>query len=203
MSLAVYDAVRAAGHDRKGHAQTAARDAVAQSAAAAQAAHDTLAATFPSYTATLDQQVSADLGALTPNHARAVGVQAGAQAAVDVLSERAPDGAAAPPPPYQSTLAPGDYRPTPPAFTSPVFTHWGAVTPFVLRSADQFRPPALPPLTSPAYAAAINEVKILGQDTSTTRTAEQTTIGKFWSARSRTTGTPSPTRSSSLTTPTS
>src|SRR6185312_9074865 len=34
----------------------------------------------------------------------------------------------------------------------------------------------------PAYAAAVNEVKSLGQNTSTTRTAEQTTIGQFWAA---------------------
>jgi hypothetical protein len=63
-----------------------------------------------------------------------------------------------------------------------VFTHWGAVTPFVLRRGDQFRPPPPPALTSPAYAAAVNEVKSLGQNTSTTRTAEQTTIGQFWAA---------------------
>ncbi|HEY2327973.1 MAG TPA: vanadium-dependent haloperoxidase, partial [Gaiellaceae bacterium] len=37
-----------------------------------------------------------------------------------------------------------------------------------------------PALTSDAYAAAINEVQSLGSATSTTRTAEQTEIGKFW-----------------------
>jgi hypothetical protein len=37
-----------------------------------------------------------------------------------------------------------------------------------------------PPLTSDAYAAAINEVQSLGSAASTTRTAEQTQIGKFW-----------------------
>jgi membrane-associated phospholipid phosphatase len=54
------------------------------------------------------------------------------------------------------------------------------VTPFVLDRGDQFRPAPPPALTSDAYAAAINEVQSLGSATSTTRTAEQTEIGKFW-----------------------
>jgi PAP2 superfamily len=54
------------------------------------------------------------------------------------------------------------------------------VTPFVLNNAAQFRPAPPPALTSQAYAQALNEVKSLGQNTSTTRTAEQTLIGKFW-----------------------
>jgi membrane-associated phospholipid phosphatase len=36
------------------------------------------------------------------------------------------------------------------------------------------------PLTSDAYADAINEVQAVGSATSTTRTAEQTQIGTFW-----------------------
>ena len=35
-------------------------------------------------------------------------------------------------------------------------------------------------MTSQAYIQALNEVKSLGQNTSTTRTADQTVIGKFW-----------------------
>jgi membrane-associated phospholipid phosphatase len=50
----------------------------------------------------------------------------------------------------------------------------------VLDRGDQFRPAPPPPLTSDAYAAAINEVKSLGSAASTTRTAEQTQIGRFW-----------------------
>jgi hypothetical protein len=50
----------------------------------------------------------------------------------------------------------------------------------VLESGDQFRPAPPPALTSAAYAAAINDVQSLGSVTSTTRTADQTEIGKFW-----------------------
>jgi hypothetical protein len=63
-----------------------------------------------------------------------------------------------------------------------VFTHWAAVTPFVLRRANQFRPRPYPDLDGAHYAAAVNEVKSLGRDTSTTRTADQTVEGRFWAA---------------------
>jgi membrane-associated phospholipid phosphatase len=35
-------------------------------------------------------------------------------------------------------------------------------------------------VSSPAYADALNEVKSLGRNTSTTRTADQTVVAKFW-----------------------
>jgi PAP2 superfamily protein len=61
-----------------------------------------------------------------------------------------------------------------------VFTHWSQVTPWVLRRADEFRPPPPPPLESRAYARATNEVKELGAANSTSRAADQTQIGRFW-----------------------
>ena len=54
------------------------------------------------------------------------------------------------------------------------------MTPFVLDKPDQFRPAAPPALTSPSYAHALNEVKSLGQNSSTSRTADQTVVAKFW-----------------------
>src|SRR5204862_7932311 len=45
---------------------------------------------------------------------------------------------------------------------------------------SQFRPPPPPALDSAEYAAAFNEVKGLGRVDSTTRTAEQTQIARFW-----------------------
>ncbi|WP_323142788.1 vanadium-dependent haloperoxidase [Massilia phyllosphaerae] len=55
--------------------------------------------------------------------------------------------------------------------------------PFVVPSVVPFRAPPPPPLTSPAYTSAFNEVKQLGGDgvtTPTRRTLEQTRIGIFW-----------------------
>ena len=99
-----------------------------------------------------------------------------------LLLVRAADGSAATPPPFVAGTKPGDYRPTPPKFPAPVFSNWGSVTPFVLNSGRQFRPAPPPPITSPVYARALNQVKSLGQDSSTTRTADQTTLAKFWGA---------------------
>ena len=183
MSAAVYDAVDAIDPDHPQYLlHLTASHSASQDAAAAQAAHDVLTTMFPKSTAALDQQLASDLAAIPAGQARTSGIQVGSQSAAGILQTRATDGATATPPTYQSTGATGDYRPTPPAFAAPVFTHWGAVTPFVLRGGNQFRPPPPPALSSPAYAAAINEAKSVGQKTSTTRTAEQTTIGMFWGA---------------------
>jgi hypothetical protein len=52
----------------------------------------------------------------------------------------------------------------------------------VLESGAQFRPDEGPDLTSRRYARDFDEVKSLGALNSTTRTAEQTNIAKFWLA---------------------
>jgi membrane-associated phospholipid phosphatase len=183
MSAAVYDAVDAIDSDHPQYLLhlRAPRDA-SQTAAAAQAAHDVLVAMFPTFAGTLDQQLGIDLDAVKSSHARAAGIRVGARAAAELLQTRASDGSAATPPTYVSTGAAGDYRAAPPGFVAPVFTHWAAVTPFTLRRGSQFRPSPPAALRSRAYAKAINEVKSLGEDTSTSRTPEQTIIANFWSA---------------------
>ncbi|MGI5231829.1 hypothetical protein [Actinoallomurus sp. CA-142502] len=181
MSAAVYDAVNAISraHTLYGISLTAPRDA-SRPAAAAAAAHDTLTALYPARKTSLDQQLVGDLAGIPNGRAKQEGIQVGARAAHGILALRAHDGADATPPRYTTTGKPGDYRPTPPAFKTPEFTHWGNVAPFLLRTGHQFRPAGPPPLASPAYAAAINEVKAIGAAHSTTRTAEQTTAAKFW-----------------------
>jgi hypothetical protein len=151
-------------------------------AAATVAAHDVLGALYPSMRPALDDQEQHELAAVPSAPRRARGALAGAAAAAHELAVRANDGATATPPPYVTTGLPGDFRPTPPTFAAPVFTHWGAVRPWVLRSADQFRPPPPPALTSARYAQAIDEVRSLGQSTSTARTADQTQVARFWAA---------------------
>jgi PAP2 superfamily len=183
MSAAVYDAVDAIDPYHPQYLlHLKVRHGASPVAAAAKAAHDVLIAMFPTFKGTLDQQLAGDFAAIPPNRARTVGAQVGARAAADLLQIRATDGSASPPPPYQSTGATGDFRPTPPGFAAPVFTHWGVVRPFVLRRPNQFRPPPPPAVSSRACATSVNEVKSLGQEPSTSRTAEQTAIGKFWSA---------------------
>jgi membrane-associated phospholipid phosphatase len=149
-------------------------------AAAAEAGHDTLAALYPSWTATLDQQLAGELAAIPDGAAKQQGIQVGYLAAELMLAARADDGSGATPPPLPASTQPGSYQLTPPTFAPAVFTQWPHVTPFVLPAADHFRSAPPPALTSAAYAQALNEVKSLGQKTSTSRTADQTVIAKFW-----------------------
>ena len=137
-------------------------------------------ALYPTMKGPISQQLAGELALVPDGAAKQQGIEVGDAVAARVLALRANDGSAAIPAPFVAGSQPGDYRPTPPNFPAPVFTNWGTVTSFVLKSGSQFRPPSPPALTSAAYAQAINEVKSLGQKTSTTRTADQTVIGKFW-----------------------
>jgi hypothetical protein len=151
-------------------------------AAADQAAHDVLAALYPAQKSGLDQMLAGQLAAIPDGRGKQQGIEVGASVAKSLVGLRSTDGSAVIPPPFVPGTQPGDYRPTPPNFPAPVFTNWGTITPFVLDSGSQFRPPAPPPITGNAYAHALNQVKSLGQDTSTTRTADQTTQARFWGA---------------------
>ena len=151
-------------------------------AAADQAAHDVLTALYPSMKTGLDTMLAAELALIPGGPGKHDGTRVGAAVARRLLLVRAADGSAATPAPFVAGTKPGDYRPTPPKFPAPVFTNWGSVTPFVLRSGRQFRPAPPPPVTSTAYAKALNEVKSLGQDVSTTRTADQTAAAMFWAS---------------------
>jgi membrane-associated phospholipid phosphatase len=151
-------------------------------AAADQAAHDVLAALYPAQQSGIDQMLAGQLAAIPDTPGKQQGIEVGATVAKLLVDLRSSDGSAVTPPPFVPGTKPGDYRPTPPNFPAPVFTIWGTVTPFVLDSGSQFRPPAPPPITGPAYARALNQVKSLGQDTSTTRTADETTQAQFWGA---------------------
>jgi hypothetical protein len=181
LQAAIYDSVVSITKDDRPYLVSvpAARGARVD-AAAAQAGHDSLAALYPKWQVELDSQLAAELAAIPDGSAKQNGIQVGQSVAAQLLALRANDGSAATPPAFVAGNQPGDYRPTPPAFGAPVFTGWANVKPFVLESASQFRPDAPPAVTSAAYATALNEVKSLGQNTSTTRTADETVTAKFW-----------------------
>jgi hypothetical protein len=149
-------------------------------AAANAAAHDTLVKLYPSLRASTDQQYAALLARVPQGARKALGVRVGQRVAAQLLARRANDGSSASPVPFQPGASAGDYQLTPPAFAPPVFTRWPQVKPFVIRRANQLRPPPPLALTSPKYAAAINEVKALGAAQGSTRTPDQTQIGQFW-----------------------
>jgi hypothetical protein len=178
---AIYDAVNSIDRTHEPYVVSvrAPRDA-SETAAADAAAHTALVGLYPSQQSTVDADYAVELAKVADGPAKDQGVRIGDEVAADLLAIRANDGSNIPPPPLVPGSQPGDFRSTPPNFPTPVFTTWGQVTPFVLDSASQFRPPAPQPLTSDAYSDALNEVQLVGSATSTTRTAEQTEIGKFW-----------------------
>jgi membrane-associated phospholipid phosphatase len=183
LQAAEYDAVVSISHaDRPYLSSVAAPRDARPDAAADQAARDVLAALYPSVSAGADQLLVSKLAAIPDGRAKQDGIRVGRAVAAHLVTVRSTDGSAATPAPFVPGTQPGDYRPTPPNFPAPVFTNWGDLTPFVLNRGSQFRPAAPPPVTSPTYAAALNEVKSLGRDSSTTRTPDQTVVAKFWGA---------------------
>jgi membrane-associated phospholipid phosphatase len=151
-----------------------------QPAAADQAAHDVLVALYPTFQTTLDAELQQDLAQIPAGQDRTDGVIVGQKVAAQILAFRSTDGANVTLPPFIPGNQPGDYQFTPPNFAPADFIQWPQVTPFVLARADEFRPGPPPHLTSEEYTRAFDEVKSFGLITSTTRTPEQTLIGRFW-----------------------
>lgn len=180
LHLAIHDAVNAV--DRRfepfAFGSLAAPGASADAAVAA-AAHvvlvELLPAQAPAFTSALDEA----LARVTDREARHLGVAIGRRAARAVLDARAADGAAREVV-YVPRDVPGDYRPTPPDLTPALFAQWGMVTPFALRSPTQFRPaPPLAPHSLQARAER-EEIRRIGGEASTVRTAEQSEIARYW-----------------------
>jgi PAP2 superfamily protein len=180
--VAVYDAVAGilGGPTFLVHAH-AGRD-LSVDAAVAGAARTALDGLLPSQQPEVDSFFQNQLLQIGSGEKVDRGVRFGSQVAEAVLAARAGDGAAAAPPVFTPGVGPGEYQLTPPAFAPAGFTQVAHVKPFVLDSAGQFRPGPPPALTSTRYATDFAEVHSLGRATSTTRTADQTAIGRFWGA---------------------
>ena len=148
-------------------------------AALASAAHRVLTHLFPAQTATLDARLAEALSGLGNDMQRMESVEFGRSIADGVIAIRTTDGwnAAVV---HEAGSAPGNWIPSLPAYAAPLAPHWGDVDPFALSSGDQFRPAAPPALDSAEYAAALEQVRLLGSATSTLRTPEQTEIARFW-----------------------
>jgi hypothetical protein len=157
-------------------------------AAIAQAAHDTLKALYPSQGGSFDAALADDLAKIHSSPAKTKGIDLGHRTALAILALRANDGSDHAEPrvgfEFITSNAPGKWRQDPISqLPLALGADWNQVTPFVLNSAEQFRAPAPPELTSAVYAQAFDEVKRLGGDdviTLTQRSAEQTEIGIFW-----------------------
>ena len=189
--IAIFDAVNSIiGGYRSFTGVPPAPSTASVDAAIAQAAHDTLIAVFPSQRAALERLLAEDLDQLTTRdeHAKEDGLDAGRRAAAAILALRANDGSAGTDPRMDGEWATSDeagHWRQDPISHAPIAlgAHWGEVSPFVLRSPEQFRAPAPPAMSSAEYARAYEEVAALGGDgvtTPTERIDEQTEIGIFW-----------------------
>jgi hypothetical protein len=178
--VAMFDAVNAIDRSYEPYAaHVHASRGASQEAAAAQAAHDTLAALYPPRVAVFDAALAEDLAGIPPGLARQ-GVEIGQEVARQILALRSNDGASAIMSYTPPNNDPGEWQPTPPDFSPAGNVHVPFITPFAVTSSSQFRPPPPPALTSPEYAAALNEVKALGSATSSTRTPDQTQVALLW-----------------------
>jgi hypothetical protein len=211
MHIAIHDALNAIDPRYQPYAASLAAPATASPEAAVAAAaggvldpllHQIPAPFPPECGAAGAAQVEADyaaaIAAIPAGTARTDGVAAGEAAAAAILSLRAADGSDTPliDESYSQGTAPAEYRFTPgtPFAFAP---GWANVTPFMLKNAEQFRPPGPVDVTSRRYARDVNEVKRLGGDGVTTpneRSEEQTEIALFWleSSPLAWTGSPAP-----------
>lgn len=154
-----------------------------QTAAFASALHDTLVALVPSRQSQLDAALADTLADVPDGPQKQRGIGAGQASASEVLADRAGDGtdAASIDPPWSPpAAAPGVWQPTPPTFGPAVRAGQRYARPFVLGRADRLRPGPPPALDSQTYLDALAEVRAVGRDTSTTRTAAQTDVARFW-----------------------
>lgn len=113
------------------------------------------------------------------------GLTFGQTIAEGIIALRQDDGASLAAYPYVPAGAglPGVWAPTSSAPSAQaLLPGWGNVTPFVLRSASQFRPEPPPALDSERYAADYNEVLQLGASGDPGRTDEAKQIALFWRA---------------------
>src|SRR6267154_2030155 len=184
--IAMFDALDAVVGGYTSYTGTqAAPGPISVDAAISQAARNTLAALFPSQTATFDAYLAEDLAAIRNAQQKANGIDLGHRAAAAILSMRLNDGSQFPEPrvgvDYFPSDLPGHWRQDPISLIPLALgAHWGECIPFVVTSSSQFRAPPPPEMTSAAYTAAYNEVKDVGGVTSTQRTEDQTFIGIFW-----------------------
>ena len=184
MHTATFDAVNSLGNQYLPYLRSysVTPDASGE-AAVAQASRDVLVSLFPSQQATFDTALAARLAAIPAGPGRDAGVALGAMAAAGILNLRANDNSDLDVP-HSPGSAPGEWRPTPPAYAPSLLPNWPQVTPWTMSDGAQYRDPIGPPmLDSAEYAAALHDVRLLGDinaEVLGNRTADQTEIALFW-----------------------
>lgn len=146
-----------------------------QDAAAASAAATVLIKLDPESAPKVKEALAKSLAAIPEGEAKTKGIKLGEESAARAIELRANDG-------YNTANA---FRPMtqPGVYTQTMVTAgWENIkmTPFGMKSPDQFRPPPPISLTSEEWAKNYNEMKDIGEKNSKTRTPEQTDNARFW-----------------------
>jgi hypothetical protein len=115
-------------------------------AAAATAAREILIQIYPDQKARIEEAYAASLKAIPEGPAKTVAIKVGAQVAAAVQADRASDGTNEPDT-YRPHTTPGAYVPT----ALPLWEQYARAKPWVLKSAEQFRPGPPPTLSSPEW----------------------------------------------------
>ncbi|MEA2605194.1 MAG: hypothetical protein QOF89_6186 [Acidobacteriota bacterium] len=181
MNVAVFDAVNGLVGGYTPYAVTSAPPpgGGTPEAAAIAAAHKALVALFPAQAATFDAAEATSLSAIPNSPGKTLGIAWGESVAGQILALRAHDHSGDV---VTANLPLGGlwWQRTPPALADPLLPNWGTVTPWGISSVAQLRPDPPPIPASAEYAAAFEEVRLLGRVDSTLRTPEQTQIARFW-----------------------
>ena len=154
-----------------------------QHAALATASHAVLVAQIPSRTSDLDAALVSSLARVPDGRTKREGIAAGREEAAALLAEREGDGldpASVNAPFTPDAPASGVWQPTPPAFGPAQQAGTRYARPFLLPSADRFRPLPPPPLGSGRNARDLAEVRAFGALGSVVRTQAQTDTAQFW-----------------------
>jgi hypothetical protein len=191
VSASVFDAVN--GIDPRFqplHVKPNAPHGASQHAAAIQAAYVILVNLYPAQSGMFTAERNASLTKLASiQKAQAIdaGVAWGQTVADAIWAWRLTDGIAPAPPPFlgvQSIVgtpaAVGAWRPTPLVNASGAGPQFASMTPWVLRRPSQFRLPPPLALDSPEYAADLNELKVMGIFSGSSRTPDQSELALFW-----------------------
>ena len=175
---AVYEATNAITqrYPARGLPLEAAPGAAVEAAVTA-AHHATLVQLVPSHQAAIATAYQAALALIPDGPVKTAGLAVGEQAAAAILAWRADDSTATGET-YRPHTTAGVYVPT----VLPVASQWPQRKPWLMMSPAQFRPGPPPALTSAVWTRDYNEIKALGGQHSTRRTAEQTDIARFWAA---------------------
>jgi hypothetical protein len=176
MHVAMSDAINSVqGRYTRYVATVAVVPGVSADAAAAAAAQQILLQLFPNQRIIINEAYAVSLKAVPEGLAKSQGVALGEQVAAAVQADRSADGTQVSDT-YRPITTPGVWVPT----TRPSFAEYAQAKPWVLTSANQFRPSPPPQLSSTLYARDYNETKNLGGAKSIMRTAAQTDAVKFW-----------------------